>query len=470
VIAKVGASLRRAEVALRPWAAADYWLLQRLLGDPEMTRYLGGPESQEAIRTRHERFLVADPERHGLFAVTVGHTEEAVGWVGYWESEWHGELVWECGWNVLPEAQGRGVATAAAALMVDDARRRGRHRHLHAIQAVGNAASNALCHRLGFELLGEVEVDYPTGVVMRSNDWLLDLEKTGPFPRRIKRDGVVLAAESFGDSADPAILLVMGAMASGIWWPEEFCRRLAATGRFVIRYDHRDTGGSSTGAPGALDYTTEDLADDVVRVLDGFGVARAHLVGMSLGGLLAQLVALKYAGRVLTLTLVASERLAAADPDLPGMSPDIPAYHAGAAELDWSDREAVIAYQAGAWRLLHGPAHPFDEAGIRALAAADYERTPDPLTPMNHALLGDAGEWYGRLDQITQPALIIHGTADPVLPYAHAEALERDLPAAGLLSLPGTGHELDPADWPAILEALARHTLAMRGRQDRMTR
>ena len=453
-----GGPPRRVDVALRPWAADDEWLLQRLLGDPQMTRYLGGLESQGAIRARHERYLVADPDNHGLFAVTVGPAAEAVGWVGYWESEWHGELVWECGWNVLPEAQGRGVATAAAALMIADARRRGGHRHLHAIQAVGNAASNALCRTLGFELLGEVEVEYPTGIVMRSNDWRLDLEETGPFPRRITRDGVVLTAESFGNPSDPAVLLIMGAMASGVWWPEEFCRRLAASGRFVIRYDHRDTGGSTTGEPGAAGYATEDLADDVVRVLDGFGVAQAHLAGMSLGGFLAQLVALKYADRVLTLTLVASERLAAADPALPGMSPDIPAYHARAVERDWTDRKAVIAYQVGAWRLLNGPAHPFDEAGIRALAAADYERTPDPLTPMNHALLGDAVAWYGRLDEITQPALIIHGTADPVLPYAHAEALVRDLPAAELLTLPGTGHELHPDDWPAILEALVRHT------------
>ena len=166
---------RRTDVALRSWAADDLRLLQRLLGDPEMTRHLGGPESPEASRARHERYLVADPEKHGLFAVTSGPGAEAVGWVGYWESEWRGELVWECGWNVLPEAQGRGVATAAAALVIVDARRRGRHRHLHAIQSVDNAASNALCRRLGFELLGEIEVDYPTGVVMRSRDWRLDL-------------------------------------------------------------------------------------------------------------------------------------------------------------------------------------------------------------------------------------------------------------------------------------------------------
>lgn len=186
--AKVGGSLRRVDVALRPWATGDLRLLQRLLGAPEMTRYLGGPESPEAIRARHERFLVADPESHGLFAVTAGPAAEAVGWVGYWESEWHGELVWECGWNVLPEAQGRGVATTAAALMIDDARRRGRHRHLHAIQAVDNAASNALCRRLGFALLGEAEVDYPSGVVMRSNDWLLDLARAEAPLRHTRGD------------------------------------------------------------------------------------------------------------------------------------------------------------------------------------------------------------------------------------------------------------------------------------------
>jgi RimJ/RimL family protein N-acetyltransferase len=170
---------RRPEVALRPWSARDGELLQRLLGTPEMMRHLGGPESPEAIRTRHERYLVADPEKHGLFAVTVGPDAEAVGWVGYWESEWCGESVWECGWSVLPEAQGRGVGTAAAALLVADARRRGTHRWLHAVSSVDNAASNALCRTLGFELLGEAELDYPGGHVLRSNDWRLDLGAAG---------------------------------------------------------------------------------------------------------------------------------------------------------------------------------------------------------------------------------------------------------------------------------------------------
>ncbi|HEU5055206.1 MAG TPA: alpha/beta hydrolase, partial [Kofleriaceae bacterium] len=159
-----------------------------------------------------------------------------------------------------------------------------------------------------------------------------------------------------------------------------------------------------------------------------------------------------------TLILIASERLAAADPAMPPMSPAIGEYHAQAGSLDWSDRAAVLDYQVGAWRLLNGSAHPFDEDGIRRLAEADLDRTPDPRSAMNHAMLAGGDEWLGRLAEIAQPALIIHGTEDPVLPYEHALALERELPRPTLVTLPGTGHELHPADWPRILDAIERHT------------
>lgn len=279
--------------------------------------------------------------------------------------------------------------------------------------------------------------------------------------KMIAAGNVQLASEAFGDVADPAVLLIMGAMSSSVWWPDDFCRALAERHLYVIRYDHRDTGASTSYAPGTIEYSVEDLANDALAVLDGYGVARAHLVGMSLGGFLAQLVALARPQRVISLTLISSERLADTDPDLPQMSPDIPAYHARAASLDWSDREAVLDYQVGAWRLLSGSAHELDEAHIRALAAADYARTPNPLTPFNHARVGGGERWYGRLAEITQPALIIHGTEDPVLPYAHALALERDLPNATLLTLPGSGHELHPADWAVVVDAIA--TQAGRG-------
>ena len=116
-------------------------------------------------------------------------------------------------------------------------------------------------------------------------------------------------SESAGDRNAPAILLIMGAMASGVWWPKSFCAQLAARGRFVIRYDHRDTGHSTSYSPGRTNYSVEALATDALAVLDAYGLPDAHLAGMSLGGYLSQLLALKAPSRVRTLTLIASERL-----------------------------------------------------------------------------------------------------------------------------------------------------------------
>lgn len=166
------------DITIRPWHAGDLGLLERLLGDPAMMDHLGGPETPDAIRARHERYLASDPASNGLFAIV--REGAPVGWVGYWESEWGGEAVWECGWHVLPEEQGAGAATAGAGLMLERIRQHGVHRYVHVFPSVDNAPSNALCRRLGFELLGEVDVEYPRGSMMRANDWRLDLHAENP--------------------------------------------------------------------------------------------------------------------------------------------------------------------------------------------------------------------------------------------------------------------------------------------------
>ena len=267
-----------------------------------------------------------------------------------------------------------------------------------------------------------------------------------------------LFTESVGDRKSPPVLLIMGAMASGVWWPRSFCVELAGRGRFVIRYDHRDTGSSTSYGPGGATYSTETLADDVLSVLDGYHIEAAHLVGMSLGGYLAQIVALKAPRRVQTLTLIASKLLAPDDPATPPMDPRVAAYHARAADLNWTDRDAVIDYQVGAWRLLTGSAHSFDEAYIRDLANEDWGRTLNPLTAFNHARLTEPTGWVGRLEEIHAPALIIHGTEDPVLPFAHGLALHAGLRNSRLLTLKGAGHELYPLDWSVIIGAIIEHT------------
>lgn len=276
--------------------------------------------------------------------------------------------------------------------------------------------------------------------------------------KQIENDGISLYSESFGSPADPPVLLIMGAMSSALWWPEDFCRQLANLGRYVIRYDHRDTGRSTCYPPGTSSYSVEDLADDAVRVMRGHGIDSAHVVGMSLGGFLAQLVALKYPNCVRSLTVIAAERLAATDPGMPPMDPTILDYHQRAGGLDWADRETVVAYQVGAWRLLSGSAHEFDEAAIRELAGADFDRASSLLSMFNHAALAGGEEWFGRLHEIAAPTLIIHGTDDSVLPYAHGLALKAAIRNSTLLTLKGTGHELHRKDWPVMIRAFEPHT------------
>ncbi|MCD0483842.1 GNAT family N-acetyltransferase [Streptacidiphilus sp. ASG 303] len=160
-------------VRIEPWSEEGLELLRRI-NTPEMKRHVGGPETEEQVLARHRRYLGALDGR--MFRVLLPGGE-AVGTVGYWARVWRGEAVYESGWNVLPSHQGRGVAAAAVAAVLHRARAEGRHRYLHAFPSVDNPASNALCRRAGFVLLGECDFPYPpgSGRTMRSNDWRLDL-------------------------------------------------------------------------------------------------------------------------------------------------------------------------------------------------------------------------------------------------------------------------------------------------------
>jgi RimJ/RimL family protein N-acetyltransferase len=162
------------DVALRLWSNRDLPLLERLRGDPAMNEHLGGPETPEKIRERHDRYrAMGDTGEGRMFVIATGPEAESAGSVGY--REWRGEQVWEMGWSVLPEFQGRGIATRAVVAAIESVKAERKHRFVHAFPSVENLPSNAVCRKAGFELLGEVEFEYPPGSFMRSNDWSLDL-------------------------------------------------------------------------------------------------------------------------------------------------------------------------------------------------------------------------------------------------------------------------------------------------------
>jgi pimeloyl-ACP methyl ester carboxylesterase len=271
-------------------------------------------------------------------------------------------------------------------------------------------------------------------------------------------NGVDLCVETFGDPADPDILLIMGAGASMDWWEDEFCERLAAGSRYVMRYDHRDTGQSISYPPGAPGYTGSDLVADAVGVLDALGVHRAHVVGQSMGGALAQVMALDHPRRVASLTLVATSP-AGPDADLPPMPDEARAAFGAIAEPDWSDRDAVIDYLTELWRAGAGRSRPFDERGVRELSGRVLERTTNMASSMKNHYAAEGGDrWRERLGAVDTPTLVIHGTEDPVFPYGHGVALAKEIPGAVLLALEGTGHELPRRDWDVVVPAILAHT------------
>jgi pimeloyl-ACP methyl ester carboxylesterase len=274
--------------------------------------------------------------------------------------------------------------------------------------------------------------------------------------RVIASGGVALATEAFGDTAHPPILLIMGGMASMLWWRDAFCARLAARGRCVIRYDQRDTGRSTQYPPGKPGYGFDDMVEDVFRILDGYGLAAAHLAGMSLGGMVGQAAALKQPARVRSLTAISSSPLGEDASRLPGFSAAVSEHMK--TEVDWSDRDQAVAYMVGESRLLAGTARPFDEAELRALVARDFDRSGGYSSATNHAFLKMGKEWHGRLKEMDVPLLVIHGTADPVYPIAHGLALAGAVDGATLLQLDGGGHELNPEHWDTIIDAIVSHT------------
>src|ERR671918_662103 len=243
----------------------------------------------------------------------------------------------------------------------------------------------------------------------------------------VEANGVQLCTEPFGDPADPPILLITGIGGSMLWWEEDFCRMLADDRRFVIRYDHRDTGRSVTYEPGRPGYSGSDMVADAAGVLDAYRIPAAHIVGVSAGGAVAQLLGLDVADRVLSLVLISTTTATPGDRSLPPPTDEF-MHFVAAAKVDWSVPDSVVEYLVGYSRVLAGGRRPFDE-GAR-----------DPLS------------------SIAAPTLVIHGTADAMFPFEHGEALAREIPGARLLPLDGAGHGVYRTDWETIVRAIVVHT------------
>lgn len=284
--------------------------------------------------------------------------------------------------------------------------------------------------------------------------------------RFVPSDEAKICAEAFGRPADPAILLICGAAGSMDFWEDEFCSRVADAERFVIRYDLRDTGRSTSYPVGEPGYTGADLEADALAVLDGFGVDTAHVFGVSMGGAIAQRLALDHPERVAGLILQSTSPAVAGGedrPDLPPMEPRLAAVFDGdAPDPAWSDRTAAIDAMVEGERPFAGSV-PFDADRLQRIAASAYDRTTDMAAMQSNHWIAESGEATNkRLSEISAPTLVMHGTEDPLFPYAHAEVIAEEVPNARLVPLPGMGHQYPPEPlWNVIIEEVVAHTASV---------
>jgi pimeloyl-ACP methyl ester carboxylesterase len=273
----------------------------------------------------------------------------------------------------------------------------------------------------------------------------------------IQANGVDLCVETFGDPANPAILLIHGASASMLWWEEALCARIATAGRYVIRFDNRDTGRSVSYPPGRPEYSLADMADDAVGILDTLDIDRAHLVGRSMAGGIVTIAALGHPDRVASLTLISTT---SGGDDLPPVSEEVTTY-GGSGGPDPDDSVAVVEFIVGLTRVYAGGSPYYDENAMRSLVERDLARTRNVASCLTNHFVIDLGSPTGRgLDEIDTPTLVVHGELDPVFPLGHGRALQRQIPGAELLILEKTGHDVPPPVWNVFVPKLVQHTAA----------
>ncbi|MGI9207180.1 MAG: alpha/beta fold hydrolase [Rhodococcus sp. (in: high G+C Gram-positive bacteria)] len=270
-------------------------------------------------------------------------------------------------------------------------------------------------------------------------------------------NGVDLGVESFGDPDAPLVLLVGGT--TMLSWPDGLCEHLAAGGRRVVRYDLRDSGQSTTADPETPNYTLRDLAADAAALADALGGRPAHLAGIGVGGMVAQLAVLEHPGAFRALTLVGTRAVAPGkcDPDLPDHDQATMNRLFALPMPDWTDRNAVAEFAAAGAEIL-GDA----PVTARATAARIWDRTPGttPAIQMANQLgtvfstLDCTPRWRERLSRIHVPTLVVHGRRDPFFPLGNGEAIAREIPGAQLLVLDDAATAVPEAAVEEVAEAM----------------
>ncbi|MFW3171113.1 alpha/beta fold hydrolase [Geodermatophilus sp. CPCC 206100] len=285
-----------------------------------------------------------------------------------------------------------------------------------------------------------------------------------PELQRARVGDLEIAYETFGSAGDPPLLLVMGLATQMIGWPEEFCAGLAARGLYVVRFDNRDIGLSThvddAGTPdlgavfggdtSSVPYALSDLADDTAGLLDALGLDSAHVVGASMGGMVAQLLAIRHPQTVRTLTSIMSTT--------GDRSVGTPAEAAMGVLLapPATDRESALQRAVDTYRVIGSPGFEFDEESVRDRAGRSFDRRHNPPGVARQlAAVLTAPDRTADLAAVAVPTLVVHGAQDPLVQVSGGRATAAAIPGAELVVVDGMGHDLPRAVWPELTDRIA---------------
>ncbi|MFI6507033.1 alpha/beta fold hydrolase [Streptosporangium sp. NPDC050855] len=278
---------------------------------------------------------------------------------------------------------------------------------------------------------------------------------------RTRANGIEIAYDTFGSPEDRPLLLIMGLGSQMIHWDEDFCGLLAGRGHHVVRFDNRDVGESThlheAGAPGPgwngrVPYLVGDMADDAAGLLEALGLDSAHVVGVSMGGMIAQSLAIRHPHRVRSLTSIMST-------PSPRAAPPTEAAMAALMSPPSPDREAAIRRAVATWDVIGSPGYPADRERIARVAALSYDRAYDPPgTARQLAAIMASEDRAPLLAKLTVLALVLHGEDDQLVPVSGGIATAEAIPGARLLTFPGMGHDLPRELWTAFADAIEELT------------
>lgn len=286
----------------------------------------------------------------------------------------------------------------------------------------------------------------------------------------LQANGITLGYDRFGNAGDEAMLLISGLGVQRLRWADSFCERLAAKGFHVIRFDNRDAGESthfsdspapdfaalaaalSVGLVPSVPYTLHDMAKDAVGLLDGLGIARAHVVGRSMGGMVAQLLASTHAARVRSLVSIMSST---GHPGLPPTAPDVMALLMRPAPDPRADEAAYLAHGVAFARRIAGTGFPFDEAAYRALLRAELLRTQGPGGLARQiAAIAATGSLRPMLSRVVAPTLVIHGSDDAMIPPGCGRDTADHIAGAEFRLVERMGHDVPPALFDELVQRI----------------